>query len=66
MDRQFERLKRELFLRGRDAIEDFIDQPIPDAYDKDTIESILDEAYLQMPQRELDSYYKKYRILNNT
>jgi len=63
-DNLFDELKSELFLAGKDAIEDFLNYSIESNEDKDTIENRLDIAYAQMPEDVLIQYYEKYHIVS--
>lgn len=62
MDKRFEELKSELFMWGQDRIEEFLGYEIDSNWDKDTIDNALDEAYVQMPEEELEVFYQQYLI----
>lgn len=62
MDKKFEELKSELFMWGQDCIEEFLGYEIDPNWDKDTIDNALDEAYVQMPEEELEVFYQQYLI----
>lgn len=56
----WEELKKELFMNGREGLEDFLDFELPDDFDKDVVENQLNEIKEQMPQDILIIFYKKY------
>lgn len=56
----WERLKRELFMNGREGLEDFLGFELPDDYDKDTVENQLEDIGAQMPDEEQVAFYLKY------
>ena len=60
-DKVIEALKKELFMYGIDDIEDFVGTSVS-AYEKDTIENLMDEVISQMPDDELEKYIQKYNI----
>lgn len=60
MDERFEELKRELFMSGTDAIEDFLGCNVADDADKDTLDNMMDETGMQMTDDILETYYNKY------
>lgn len=62
MDVRFEKLKTELFMNGDEAISDFLGYDYPIGEDKDVTDSRMDEVYDQMPDEELEKYYRKYDI----
>ena len=47
---------------GQDRIEEFLGYKIDPNWDKDTIDNALDEAYMQMPEEELEVFYQQYLI----
>lgn len=59
-DEKWEILKRELFMNGTEALEDFIDNEVDENLEKDSIEKLLDEIADQMPEEELYDFYSKY------
>lgn len=61
MDERFARLKSELFDWGLDYIEEFLGHEA-DGFDKDALDSMLDEAYAQMPEDILNEFYQKFKI----
>lgn len=61
MDDRFERLKSELFNWGLDYIEEFLGFEA-DGWDKDVLDGLLDEAYVQMPEDILEEFYRKFKI----
>ena len=65
-DKGFECLKRELFIQGNNAIEDFVGYEIDPTEDKDILENRLDEAYQQMPDDIFEKYLKKYGVQQYT
>lgn len=56
----WETLKQQLFMAGTEALEDFAGIDIPEYYEKDSIDNLLDETYDQMPEEELIAFYEKY------
>ena len=62
MDKRFEKLKRELFNCGYDDIEKFLGYEIDYDWEKDTLDILMDEAYQQMPEEELEVFYQKFCI----
>lgn len=62
MNVRFEKLKTELFMHGAEAISDFLGYDYPLDEEKDVTDSRLDEVYEQMPDDEMERYYKKYAI----
>lgn len=64
-DEMWERLKRELFMNSREALEDFLGFELPDDYDKDTVEGQLEDVGAQMPDEEQVLFYVKY-VPNDT
>lgn len=61
----WEELKRELFMNSADTIDDFLGFTLPENTDKDTIEKLLDETKLQMPDDIQVKFYTKY-VPNNS
>ena len=59
-DEKWEILKRELFMNGAEALEDFIGTELDKNLEKDSIEKLLDEISDQMPDEELFQFYSKY------
>ena len=57
-DEKWEILKKELFMRGIEALDDFIGNEAPD--DKDVVDNMLDQVAAQMPDEELFGFYEKY------
>ena len=64
-DTQWEELKRQLFMNGREGLEDFLGFELPDDYDKDTVENELEDIGAQMPDEEQIAFYLKYVPNNN-
>lgn len=64
-DTMWEELKRELFMHGTNALEDFLGFSISDNDDKDTIENKLEDISSQMPDDIMAKFYIKY-VPNNT
>lgn len=62
MDARFEQLKKELFNFGTDYIEEFLGFEIDSSWDTDIIENIMYDVYEQMPEEELECFYKKFCI----
>lgn len=61
MDERFERMKSALFNWGLDYIEEVLGYEV-DGWDKDALDSVLDEAYAQMPEEILTEFYQKFNI----
>lgn len=57
---KFEELKKELFMNGQEAIENFLGFEIDYDTEKDVIDSMIDEVAEQMPDEELEEYYNLY------
>lgn len=57
---KFEELKKELFMNGQEAIENFLGFEIDYDTEKDVIDSMMDEVAEQMPEEELEEYYNLY------
>lgn len=57
---KWEILKRELFMNGAEALEDFIGTELDKNLEKDSIEKLLDEISDQIPDEELYKFYSKY------
>ena len=66
MDKRFEELKSELFNWGTDYIEEFLGFEIDSDWGKDTIDNAMNEVYEQMPEEELEVFYQKFNIAQNT
>lgn len=63
MDKRFEELKKALFDWGNDYIEEFLGYSEDVAgMEKDEIEDLMNETYDQMPEEELEEFYKKFLI----
>ena len=64
MDKRFEDLKKAIFNMGHsDYIEEFLGYEINTAdYSKDELDNLMDEAYQQMPDEELEIFYAKYCV----
>lgn len=63
MDKRFEELKKLLFNLGYAFIEEFIGYSISVyGMSKTKIEELINEAYKQMPEEELEMFYEKYSI----
>lgn len=62
MDERFEELKSELFNWGYGYIEEFLGFEIDCDWEKDTIDNVMDEVYEQMPDEELEVFYRKFNI----
>lgn len=65
-DKQFNKLKRELFAQGQEAIEDFLGFDLSGLEEKDAIESAMDNVYAQMPDDVFDKYIEQYNIQEYT
>lgn len=63
MDERFEGLKKSLFDWGDDYIEEFLgySEDVGEM-GRDEIEDLMNEAYEQMPEEELEKFYKKFLI----
>ena len=61
----WEELKKELFMNGTDALNDFLGFTLPENTEKDTIEKELDEIKSQMPDDIQVKFYTKY-VPNNS
>lgn len=62
MNKRFEELKSTLFNWGIDYIEEFLGFEVNPNWEKDTIDNAMDEVYEQMPEEELEKFYKKFCI----
>ena len=64
MDNRFEDLKKAIFMMGHtDYIEEFLGYEINATdYSKDELDNLMDEAYQQMPDEELEVFYAKYCV----
>lgn len=62
MDKRFEDLKKAIFNMGHsDYIEEFLGYEINATdYSKDELDNLMDEAYQQMPEEQLNEFYAKY------
>lgn len=58
-ERQIEELKKQLFDMGIDDICDFVGTEVC-GWDKDAIDSLMDEVIGQMPDEELRKFMDKY------
>ena len=56
----FDELKRELWMNGTEAIDDFFGYEYDVEEDKDVTENRMTEIMLQMPPEEFMKYYNKY------
>ena len=61
MNERFEELKRELFNWGLDYIEEFLGFEADD-YSNDELENLMDQAYENMSDDELEEFYAKFCI----
>ena len=62
-EKRYEKLKRELFLQGYDAIEEFLGySDRVTGLSKNGIENLIDQTYAQMPDDVLAEFYEKYNI----
>lgn len=59
-EEKLERLKEELFDNGIEVIEEFCGCGIPEHYEKDSIDNMMDEIASQMSVKELLQFYEKY------
>lgn len=59
-EEKLERLKEELFDNGIEAMEEFCGCGIPEHYEKDSIDNMMDEIASQMSVKELLQFYEKY------
>lgn len=59
---RFEKLKKELFNYGTDYIEEFLGYEIDSDWEKDVVDNLMDEVYKQMPEEELEVFYKNFCI----
>lgn len=64
MNTRFEELKKAIFNMGHsDYIEEFFHYQIDaDDYSRCELEKMMDEAYQQMPDEELEVFYAKYCV----
>ena len=64
MDKRFEDLKKAIFNMGHaDYIEEFLGYEISSTdYSKDELDNLMDEAYQQKSEEELEVFYAKYCI----
>jgi hypothetical protein len=63
-DERFEALKDKLFAEGLDAISDFLGYECDPDWDDDMVENAMDEAYAQIPDNELEEFYRAYHLKN--
>ena len=62
-EKRFEELKRELFMRGKDCIEEFLGfSDDISGLSKDEVENLMDETYAQMPGDVLQEFYEQFNI----
>ena len=59
---RFEKLKKELFNYGTDYIEEFLGYEIDSDWEKDVVDNLMDEVYKEMPEEELEVFYKNFCI----
>lgn len=63
MDKRFKELKKALFSWGNDYIEEFLGYSEDvNGMERDEIEDLINETYEQMPEEELEEFYKKFLI----
>lgn len=63
MEDKYEKLKKQLFIWGKDRIEEFLGYSDNiTGLSKDAIENLMDETYSQMPDDVLEEFYQKYLI----
>lgn len=62
MDNTYEKLRKELWMNGMDAIEDFLGYEVNPEEDSDVTDYRIEEAYQQMPKEEISQYLEKYHI----
>ena len=55
-----ETLKSALFMEGIEVIEEVLDIEIPDYWEKDTIDNMMNNVFSEMSEEELLTYYQKY------
>ena len=55
-----ETLKSALFMEGFDVIEEVLDIEIPDYWEKDTIDNMMNNVFSEMSEEELLTCYQKY------
>lgn len=60
---RFAKLKSELLAWGEDSVQEFVGHSVDisklDFYE---LNKLMDEAYAQMPEEELEKFYKKFMI----
>lgn len=61
-DKRFSELKKKLFMGGPDDIVNFLGFDYNPSWDYDMIENAMDDVYSQMPDEELEEFYRKYNI----
>lgn len=64
-EKMCEELKREIFMDGSEAIDNFLDFECP-YDDKDTIDRLMDEVISQMPPEEFMKFYCEYFMNEHT
>lgn len=62
MEDKIDCLKQRLFIEGEAAIDDFMNGPTCEGCTKDEIENLMDQIIDQMPEEELEIFFKKYDI----
>ena len=62
MDTRFEELKKELFMQGLYSVEEFLGFEISNDWDGCTIENAMNDVYEQMPEEDLEEFYKRFCI----
>ena len=62
MEDKIDCLKQRLFIEGEAAIDDFMNGPTCEGCTKDEIENLMDQIIDQMPEEELEVFFKKYDI----
>ena len=62
MEDKIDCLKQRLFIEGEAAIDDFMNGPTCEGCTKDAIENLMDQIIDQMPEEELEVFFKKYDI----
>lgn len=60
-EKQIEELKTAIFMDGVDAIDNFLGFDCPCA-DKDTIDNMMDDVIMQMPEEDLLAFYARYIV----
>ena len=62
MDTRFEELKKEIFMKGLDSVEEFLGFEISNDWDSCTIENAMNDVYEKMPEEDLEEFYKRFCI----